>query len=263
LGSATRRTTDAFGNPANPPGSQGTVQQPFGFTGQPQDGDGLVDLRGRSYVPALGRFLQRDPVAGDATDPLSLNRSTYVRNNPVSLTDPSGFSPAGIDDGTGSGMPGKSRALDDGSGDDQCRSSAGGNLAGYAVNARCLLFLAVGQATLTVRTELGTVTTPISFAAAPPPGGNNGNVQRNKAVGDKFRDDVADFFRKNGYEVATEIVKHTPFGPRRIDVDISLNGRSLGGIETKAGNSRYTPSQRAKDEFLRRVGYIVNLFRGP
>ena len=77
--------TDAFGNPAS---------QPFGYTGQPTDPLGLVDLRARVYAPALGRFLQRDPAAGNIADPLSLNRSTYARNNPASLTDPSGLTPS-------------------------------------------------------------------------------------------------------------------------------------------------------------------------
>jgi hypothetical protein len=36
--------TDAFGVPT---GTQGTSQQPFGYTGQQQDQDGLVYLRAR------------------------------------------------------------------------------------------------------------------------------------------------------------------------------------------------------------------------
>ncbi|HEV7214107.1 MAG TPA: RHS repeat-associated core domain-containing protein [Chloroflexota bacterium] len=68
--------TGAFGNVT---ASQGTVSQPFGFTGQQQaDPTGLVYLRARSYSPALGRFMGRDPVAGNPADPLSLNRATTV-----------------------------------------------------------------------------------------------------------------------------------------------------------------------------------------
>ena len=69
------------------------ASQPYGYTGQPADPLGLVDLRARVYAPALGRFLQRDRAAGNLADPLSLNRSTYARNNPTSLTDPSGLTP--------------------------------------------------------------------------------------------------------------------------------------------------------------------------
>jgi RHS repeat-associated protein len=85
--------TDAFGNPLSTPGTQGAAGQPFGFTGQQQDPTGLVYLRARSYFPALGRFMTRDPVAGNPADPLSLNRYSYVRNDPTTLTDPSGTTP--------------------------------------------------------------------------------------------------------------------------------------------------------------------------
>ncbi|HEV7214109.1 MAG TPA: RHS repeat-associated core domain-containing protein, partial [Chloroflexota bacterium] len=50
-------------------------------------------FRARSYAPALGRFMTRDPVAGNLADPLSLNRYSYVRNDPTRLTDPSGLTP--------------------------------------------------------------------------------------------------------------------------------------------------------------------------
>ena len=43
------------------------------------------------YHPQVGRFLQRDPFAGFVTSPLSLNRFTYVENNPVGATDPTGL----------------------------------------------------------------------------------------------------------------------------------------------------------------------------
>ena len=86
-------------------------------------------------------------------------------------------------------------------------------------------------------------------------------VQANKAKGDAFRDEIADLMRKEGRDVQTEITKQTPFGKRVIDTEVSKDGKVLGGIETKAGNSRYTPSQRAKDEWLRRNDYPVDLVR--
>jgi len=81
--------TDAFGQVT---GSQGSSIQPFGFTGEQQDPEsGLVFLRARAYSPALGRFMQRDPVGGSGANPLSLNRYSYVGNNPASAIDPSGL----------------------------------------------------------------------------------------------------------------------------------------------------------------------------
>lgn len=64
-----------------------------GFTGHEQiDAVGLIHMNGRVYDPQLGRFISADPIVQDPTDLQSLNRYTYVRNNPVTLVDPSGFS---------------------------------------------------------------------------------------------------------------------------------------------------------------------------
>jgi RHS repeat-associated protein len=63
----------------------------FGFTGQRSEaGVGLYDYRARFYDPTLGRFLQADTVVPDPSDGQSLNRYSYVRNNPISRNDPSG-----------------------------------------------------------------------------------------------------------------------------------------------------------------------------
>jgi hypothetical protein len=49
---------------------------------------GLIHMNGRIYDALLGRFLQADPFVEDAT---TLNRYTYVHNNPLAYTDPSGY----------------------------------------------------------------------------------------------------------------------------------------------------------------------------
>ena len=48
-------------------------------------------MNGRIYDPILGRFLQADPLIQDLGNPQSLNRYTYVFNNPLAYTDPSGY----------------------------------------------------------------------------------------------------------------------------------------------------------------------------
>lgn len=62
-----------------------------GYTGHEQiDGAGLVHMRARMYDPRLGRFIQPDPmVESDATQ--GWNRYSYVLNNPMSATDPTGM----------------------------------------------------------------------------------------------------------------------------------------------------------------------------
>ncbi|RMD59661.1 RHS repeat-associated core domain-containing protein, partial [Candidatus Parcubacteria bacterium] len=61
------------------------------FTGQRWDGTiGLYDYRARYYDPVLGRFVQPDSIIPDYHNPQSLNRYSYVYNNPLRYTDPTG-----------------------------------------------------------------------------------------------------------------------------------------------------------------------------
>jgi RHS repeat-associated protein len=69
----------------------GTTQTPFGFTGEPTDQNGLVYMRSRHYNPLLGTFPQLDSYEGMISDPLSLNRYSYVNGNPVNRVDPTGM----------------------------------------------------------------------------------------------------------------------------------------------------------------------------
>jgi RHS repeat-associated protein len=64
----------------------------YNFAGMPYyDTTTNTDLTEfRLYSPGLGRWLSPDPVAGNITNPQSLNRYAYVLNNPTTLTDPSG-----------------------------------------------------------------------------------------------------------------------------------------------------------------------------
>src|SRR5579871_1825449 len=55
------------------------------------DANGFVYLRERYYDPVTGRFPNLDPVEGTMEQPMSLNRYSYVQNNPANLTDPSGL----------------------------------------------------------------------------------------------------------------------------------------------------------------------------
>lgn len=64
-----------------------------GFTGHEHlDNLSLVHMNGRVYDPKLGRFLSADPVPGNPGDPQSLNPYSYAMNNPLTFTDPTGYS---------------------------------------------------------------------------------------------------------------------------------------------------------------------------
>lgn len=64
-----------------------------GYTGhQPELDAGLVNMRGRMYSPEIARFLSVDPVVEGVGDAQTWNGYSYVLNNPMRYTDPSGFS---------------------------------------------------------------------------------------------------------------------------------------------------------------------------
>jgi RHS repeat-associated protein len=74
------------------------------FTGHEQlDHLDLVHMNGRVYQPLLGRFISADPFVQDPFNSQSLNRYSYVFNNPLTFTDPSGFC-ASTADGCGGGF---------------------------------------------------------------------------------------------------------------------------------------------------------------
>ena len=65
---------------------------PRGFTGHEMlDAVGIIHMNGRIYDPKLARFLQADPVIQFPHHAQSYNRYSYVLNNPLAYTDPSGY----------------------------------------------------------------------------------------------------------------------------------------------------------------------------
>ncbi|SFN45774.1 RHS repeat-associated core domain-containing protein [Dokdonella immobilis] len=86
---------DAHGSRRNPTtwlGGAGIPSTtPRGFTGHEHfDTFGFIHMNGRTYDPATGRMLQADPLMDGSAQ--GLNRYTYVTNNPLALTDPTGYS---------------------------------------------------------------------------------------------------------------------------------------------------------------------------
>jgi RHS repeat-associated protein len=64
----------------------------FGYTGQRNldSGIGLMDYEARFYSPYNNRFIQPDSIVPNPSNPQSLNRFSYVYNNPVRFNDPTG-----------------------------------------------------------------------------------------------------------------------------------------------------------------------------
>uniref|UniRef100_UPI0018E0BF92 RHS repeat domain-containing protein n=1 Tax=Marinimicrobium alkaliphilum TaxID=2202654 RepID=UPI0018E0BF92 len=97
---------DPWGQPRKPVFGSGSYwpqpDQPFrvvlkpdttrGYTDHEHlDEVGLIHMNGRVYDPKLARFVQADPIVQDPSTTRSLNRYSYVWNNPLNATDPSGF----------------------------------------------------------------------------------------------------------------------------------------------------------------------------
>lgn len=91
---------DAFGNRRTAVGAQSesflnTLNLDItdrGFTGHKYlSGVDLIHMKGRVYDATIGRFLTADPHIQFAGNTQSYNRYSYVLNNPLAYTDPSGY----------------------------------------------------------------------------------------------------------------------------------------------------------------------------
>ena len=93
---------DAFGQRRDPVDWSGPPSAPDltkiknstrrGFTGHEHlDNTGLIHMNGRVQDPLVGRFLSADPFVQAPYFRESLNRYSYVFNNSLTYTDPSGF----------------------------------------------------------------------------------------------------------------------------------------------------------------------------
>jgi RHS repeat-associated protein len=71
--------------------TSGASPTDFGFTGQRDETSfGLMDYNARYYNPLSGRFISPDTVVPSFANPQTLNRHSYVNNNPLRYKDPSG-----------------------------------------------------------------------------------------------------------------------------------------------------------------------------
>jgi len=69
----------------------GTIYTDKLFTGQRElAGLGIYHYNARFYSPKLGRFLSPDTIVQSFANPQTLNRFSYVINNPLRYTDPTG-----------------------------------------------------------------------------------------------------------------------------------------------------------------------------
>ncbi len=64
----------------------------YKFTGKERDAESGLDNFGARYdASSLGRFMTPDPLGGKLVNPQTLNKYSYVANNPINFTDPTGL----------------------------------------------------------------------------------------------------------------------------------------------------------------------------
>ena len=99
---------DAWGKRRNPNGTDATgpiasvVDR--GFTDHEElDSVALINMNGRVYDPAIARFISADILIPRTSASQSFNRYSYIENNPLSGTDPSGHEDIVTNNNTDSG----------------------------------------------------------------------------------------------------------------------------------------------------------------
>jgi RHS repeat-associated protein len=87
-----------YGTEGTPAGFSNTCSTTYKFTGYERDAETAYGTSSgndyafaRYYNTRLGRFMSPDPLAGDISDPQTLNRYAYVRDNPANFVDPTGL----------------------------------------------------------------------------------------------------------------------------------------------------------------------------
>lgn len=102
------RSYDAWGRPRypgslayvgnNPFGSSYGIMRGYTFHEHLEEFN-LINMNGRMYDPILARFLHVDPLLQDNTNGQNFNSYSYVLNNPLKYTDPSGYAIIGAGGG--------------------------------------------------------------------------------------------------------------------------------------------------------------------
>jgi RHS repeat-associated protein len=155
------------------------------FTGQEGDFHGLEYYGARYYSPELRRFTQPDSVIPDLYNSQDLNRYTYVRNNPVKYTDPSGnfgtLATAGLGALIGGAISGTiSYSMGGSFWEDAAVGAAAGFFSGLTLGAASL----AGASTLSASAEVGI------GAASSMVSGRAAKVTQNVIQGDSWNDDL-------------------------------------------------------------------------
>ena len=108
------RNYDAWGRPRIAQNQEYQLSNPFGGSSSTYTLRGytfhehldmfdLINMNGRMYDTHLGQFINADPILQDDENSQNINRYSYVLNNPMKYTDPSGYAYGGFSSSNASG----------------------------------------------------------------------------------------------------------------------------------------------------------------
>ena len=103
-GTVTKQSFDAWGNKRSVSDWRNAASYNLfagrGFTGHEHlEAFALINMNGRVYDPAVGRFISPDPYVQQPDFSQSYNRYSYCLNNPLLYTDPTGYNWFNIEQG--------------------------------------------------------------------------------------------------------------------------------------------------------------------
>ena len=237
---------------------------PIGFGGQygyyTDLETGLVLMTNRYYDPGTGRFLTRDPIGYGG----GINLYGFVGNNPVTGADPEGtdgeslmgrfgrwllhFWAPTLKPGTPTLQtphPELQSLMDD--------PTTGGLIAGYGSGVHRMGRTIRRNVDYTVgygATELMAHGASKALENLPELVAGPAGVLRNARRGRQLEEQLVRFYEGHGWSVRYNRARMTPYGLRRVDLELSRGGRILRRIEAKVGSSPYTRMQQLKDTWL-------------
>jgi len=231
---------DIWGNPRQDALIQEEMSNPFRYAGKVFDAEsGMIYLRARYYDPSVGRFISEDTYKGQVDNPLSLNRYTYVYNNPLRFIDPTGHVAA---EGAGSFFGGSYQELMLYWSDKAAAYADANNIADYrdAVDivvpaehrAEVKTIVFQNGATRSQRTagdvpDLGLAVPAAGMAVA----GAIKNTGKNAA------NEASNLFGANGTQVTSKTVWKAKGSKARIDVENPNPGQRPGQIHYQDENN--------------------------
>lgn len=78
---------------------------------------------------------------------------------------------------------------------------------------------------------------------------------------DALADKLEPLYQRADFETERDVMKRTPMGVRKIDIELSRNNEVVGGVAIQSQNQQYTERNQSKDQWLAAQHYDVDIIR--